>query len=168
MVAFVWNCLAWPRNMMWIISTTDSGVRCLTAAMFWLRAPPAMLMKVIEDCAAVMDVILSPVPMETTVTMMPDSEEYQFTLGYLLAWQLLLRLFHSAGSKVQVCVSLVESDNWVRGGKNQRMPCWFRGRNRLMSWCLMSSDVIWHIRDKLWPMPKHGSIKSTYVRCMRV
>ena len=106
-VAFVWNCLAWPRNMMWIVSTTDSGVRCLTAAMFWLRAPPAMLMKVIEDCAAVMDVILSPVPMETTVTMMPDSEEYQFTLGYLLAWQLLLRLFHSAGSKVQVCVSLV-------------------------------------------------------------
>ena len=28
----------------------------------------------------------------------------------------------------------------------------------LMSWCLMSSDVIWHIRDKLRPMPKHGSI----------
>ena len=23
---------------------------------------------------------------------------------------------------------------------------------------LMSSDVSWHIRDKLWPMPKHGSI----------
>ncbi len=38
----------------------------------------------------------------------------------------------------------------------------------MMSWCLMSSDVIWHIRDKLWPMPKHGSIKSTYARCMRV
>ena len=38
----------------------------------------------------------------------------------------------------------------------------------MMSWCLMSSDVIWHIRDKLWPMPKHGSIKSTYIRCMRV
>ena len=28
----------------------------------------------------------------------------------------------------------------------------------MMSWCLLSSDVIWHIRDKLWPMPKHGSI----------
>ena len=38
----------------------------------------------------------------------------------------------------------------------------------MMSWCLMSSDVIWHIRDTLWPMPKHGSIKATYVRCMRV
>ena len=30
----------------------------------------------------------------------------------------------------------------------------------LLSWCLMSSDVIWHIRDKLWPMPKHGSIRK--------
>jgi len=29
----------------------------------------------------------------------------------------------------------------------------------LMKWCLMSSDVSWHIRDKLWPMPKHGSTK---------
>ena len=28
----------------------------------------------------------------------------------------------------------------------------------MMSWCLMSSDVIWHIRDKLWPKPKHGSL----------
>ena len=38
----------------------------------------------------------------------------------------------------------------------------------MMSWCLMSSDVIWLIRDKLWPMPKHSSIKATYIRCMRV
>ena len=28
----------------------------------------------------------------------------------------------------------------------------------VMSWSLMSSDVIWHIRDKLWSLPKHGSI----------
>ena len=28
----------------------------------------------------------------------------------------------------------------------------------MMKWCLMSSDVGWHIRDKLRPMPKHGSI----------
>ena len=27
-----------------------------------------------------------------------------------------------------------------------------------MKCCLVSSDVSWHIRDKLWPMPKHGSI----------
>ena len=31
-------------------------------------------------------------------------------------------------------------------------------REMMMNWCLMSSDVSWHIRDKLWPMPKHGSI----------
>ena len=28
----------------------------------------------------------------------------------------------------------------------------------MMQWCLMSSDVSWHIRNKLWPMPKHGSM----------
>ena len=28
----------------------------------------------------------------------------------------------------------------------------------MMSWYLMPTDVSWHIRDKLWPMPKHGSI----------
>ena len=28
----------------------------------------------------------------------------------------------------------------------------------MMKWCLLSSDVSWHIRDKLWPMPKHSSI----------
>ena len=28
----------------------------------------------------------------------------------------------------------------------------------MMKWCLMSSDVGWHIGDKLRPMPKHGSI----------
>ena len=28
----------------------------------------------------------------------------------------------------------------------------------MMKWCLMSSDVSWHIRDKLWPIPKHASI----------
>ena len=32
------------------------------------------------------------------------------------------------------------------------------GSMLVMKWCLMSSDVSWHIRDKLWPMPKHGSI----------
>ena len=28
----------------------------------------------------------------------------------------------------------------------------------MMNRCLMSSDVMRHIRDKLWPMPKHGAI----------
>ena len=30
------------------------------------------------------------------------------------------------------------------------------GKEDMMKWCLMSSDVRWHIRDKLRPMPKHG------------
>ena len=28
----------------------------------------------------------------------------------------------------------------------------------MVKWCLTSSDVSWHIRDKLRPMPKHGSV----------
>ena len=35
---------------------------------------------------------------------------------------------------------------------------WSRATKLMMKWCLMSSDVGWHIRDKLRPMPKHGSI----------
>ena len=31
----------------------------------------------------------------------------------------------------------------------------------MMSWCLMSSDVIWHIRDKLWPMPKPSGFNNS-------
>ena len=39
----------------------------------------------------------------------------------------------------------------------------------MMSWCLMSSDVIWHIRDKLWPMPKFNKshIRKVYA-CLAV
>ena len=37
----------------------------------------------------------------------------------------------------------------------------------MMNWCLMSSDVSWHIRDKLWPMPKHGAI-NLYVHAQDV
>ena len=34
-----------------------------------------------------------------------------------------------------------------------------KGRAHVMvKCCLTSSDVSWHIRDKLWPMPKHGSV----------
>ena len=56
------------------------------------------------------------------------------------------------------------SDNLMSAASPGDQSC---RRVMMMSWCLMSSDVIWHIRDKLWPMPKHGSIKSTYVRCKR-
>ena len=38
--------------------------------------------------------------------------------------------------------------------KRPAAPWWWL----VVKWCLMSSDVSWHIRDKLWPMPKHGSI----------
>ena len=47
--------------------------------------------------------------------------------------------------------------------KISRRYGWFWGRIFkvflvVVMCCLMSSDVSWHVRDKLWPMPKHGSI----------
>ena len=69
-----------------------------------------------------------------------------------------------------VCsVMYLDCPGWDSSQEILPLPCHlFPVAVLVMSWCLMSSDVIWHIRDKLWPMPKHGSIKSTYVRCMRV
>ena len=60
-----------------------------------------------------------------------------------------------------------EMNTWTDTGRNSKQTtCLCRdtgGKGTLpvmmmMSWCLMSSDVSWHIRDKLWPLPKHGSI----------
>ena len=95
-----------------------------------------------------------------------------------ILWQVLL-LQYQAGEGVGLCTVpspqysdrcfcctarlFVEEKGSVEGSVLFRAPVMM-----MMSWCLMSSDVIWHIRDKLWPMPKHSSIKSTYVRCMRV
>ena len=61
---------------------------------------------------------------------------------------------------------------FIRDGSPGRPPrlshsSWPLFLNLLLSWCLMSSDVIWHIRDKLWPMPKHGSIRKVYA-CLAV
>ena len=43
-----------------------------------------------------------------------------------------------------------------RHGVHRWLKCCFTLRNVALL-CLMSSDVSWHIREKLWPMPKHGS-----------
>ena len=40
----------------------------------------------------------------------------------------------------------------------QSKNAWVWSPHLMMKWCLMSSDVGWHIKDKLRPMPKHGSI----------
>ena len=52
----------------------------------------------------------------------------------------------------------------TRKDRRDRQPlpeqqCWGCGDPVvIVKCCLMSSDVSWHIRDKLWPVPKHGSI----------
>ena len=44
----------------------------------------------------------------------------------------------------------------------------FQPSGVVVKWCLMSSDVGWHIRDKLRPMLKHGSIIFTSTETRRL
>ena len=78
--------------------------------------------------------------------------------------QLIRKVFRS----ISAATARLKQVHVVRSGYHCGDSKSETGTMMMMSWCLMPSDVIWHIRDKLWPMPKHGSIKSTYVRCMRV
>ena len=53
----------------------------------------------------------------------------------------------------------VRSDRWPRTATSTLTQLLnYEDAAVMMKCCLMSSDVSWHIRDKLWPMPKHGSI----------
>ena len=63
-------------------------------------------------------------------------EPFQYTLG-------------------ETCLTKLLKDGKRRQGQDQKIKRNF-GSVRLC--CLMSSDVGWHIRDKLRPMPKHCSI----------
>ena len=85
--------------------------------------------------------------------------------------QLLAALFSSAAP---VAVYAITYPAVITGRPSRmcllspRVWCNQRGPPQLLlSWCLMSLDVIWHIRDKLWPMPKHGSIRKVYA-CLAV
>ena len=42
--------------------------------------------------------------------------------------------------------------------QNPQVALWVGRQYYPISWYLMSSDVSWHIWDKLWPVPKHGSV----------
>ena len=58
---------------------------------------------------------------------------------------------------VSVLLSLLISQTATRAGHVTCVCFTFQnGFMMMMKWCLMSSHVSWHIRDKLWPM--HGSI----------
>ena len=65
---------------------------------------------------------------------------------------------------VEVLLHVHRNRRLIRDGNPGRPPrlshsSWaLTGLEEREIWCLMSSDVNWHIRDKLWPMPKHSSI----------
>ena len=74
---------------------------------------------------------------------------------------------HSHIRKVYACLAVTCHLHLAEWPGSFTCYCGNTGVLLLLSWCLMSSDVIWHIRDKLWPMPKHGSIRKVYA-CLAV
>ena len=71
-----------------------------------------------------------------------DENLYLFPEAEMLMWEFSMRCTLKAGNK-GISRSQLNTGAWTV----LKMKC-----------CLMSSDVSWHIRDKLWPMPKHSSI----------
>ena len=101
-------------------------------------------------------------------------------VGCWLGWSEVIKFWEMGGwlgGRENICEGwevnwegerIFEKDGRLIGREREslrRMGGWLGGREfscsvmmMMMSWCLMSSDVSWHIRDKLWPMPKHGSV----------
>ena len=91
---------------------------------------------------------------------------YQSTLHWAL--QRTANSWHQWTTKHEAKLICVSRSAMLSGKIMQRTLTYFRIRAdrdstsllnmMMMKWCLMSSDVSWHIKDKLRPMPKHGSI----------
>lgn len=71
------------------------------------RRPPAALMKVVDESGAVLDHLLSDLPIECTQPISGQGMEYTYTLAYLMSWKLLLYFFKSAPSEVSSKACLV-------------------------------------------------------------
>lgn len=65
------------------------------------RSPPAALMKVLSNCNVAMEILLGEEKVDTNVELVPYSDEYQYTLAYLLTWKLLLHIFTSCSAELR-------------------------------------------------------------------
>ncbi|XP_078471670.1 E3 ubiquitin-protein ligase listerin isoform X1 [Lampetra planeri] len=65
-------------------------------------SPPAALMSVLASLEEELLELLSPVPVGEPVRVEPLTPAYHTTLGYLLAWKLLLSFFQAASSELRV------------------------------------------------------------------
>ena len=104
---------------------------------------------------------LKPLPTSTTQKQSDFSRSYytlQTAWVQTNAWQVSRLLLGASLLQKQTlsttphaCASRLDKK---KKKKKKKAP----KKKAMMKWCLMSSDVRWHIRDKLRPMPKHGSI----------
>ncbi|XP_046570913.1 LOW QUALITY PROTEIN: E3 ubiquitin-protein ligase listerin-like [Haliotis rubra] len=60
--------------------------------------PPHAVNKVCMEGAAAMDIVLCDAGLEECFTIAPNTDEFRYTMGYLLSWKLILKLFKSSPS----------------------------------------------------------------------
>ncbi|KAJ8315834.1 hypothetical protein KUTeg_007984 [Tegillarca granosa] len=65
------------------------------------RSPPEALMAVLKESTVAMDIMFTDIKVEECLEVQPNTEEYQFTVAYLLTWQLLLVFFRSAPAELR-------------------------------------------------------------------
>ncbi|XP_021346788.1 E3 ubiquitin-protein ligase listerin-like, partial [Mizuhopecten yessoensis] len=65
------------------------------------RSPPASLMKVLSNCNVAMEILLGEEKVDACVELAPHTDEYQYTLAYLLTWKLILNLFTSCKAELR-------------------------------------------------------------------
>ncbi|XP_067676040.1 E3 ubiquitin-protein ligase listerin-like [Haliotis asinina] len=63
--------------------------------------PPHAVNKVCMEGAAAMDIVLCDASLEECFIIAPNTDEYRYTMGYLLSWKLILKLFKSSPSELR-------------------------------------------------------------------
>ncbi|XP_052810138.1 E3 ubiquitin-protein ligase listerin-like [Mya arenaria] len=65
------------------------------------RSPPARLMEKIDESSSTLVALLCDVPIDSCQPIRAQSEEYHYTLAYMLTWKLILKFFKSAPSELR-------------------------------------------------------------------
>ncbi|WAR08242.1 LTN1-like protein [Mya arenaria] len=77
--------------------------KCVQLSAFCIldRSPPARLMEKIDESSSTLVALLCDVPIDSCQPIRAQSEEYHYTLAYMLTWKLILKFFKSAPSELR-------------------------------------------------------------------
>ncbi|KAL4232926.1 listerin E3 ubiquitin protein ligase 1 [Mactra antiquata] len=78
------------------------------------RRPPGKIMEIIDESSSVLNAVLSELPIDASQPISEMSQEYHYTLAYLLSWKLLLLFFKSAPAELrQEYASYLQDNGYV-------------------------------------------------------